>query len=637
MKKFFYMMTAVALAGAVMLAGCGNKEPEAPPLSAPSGPVEEIKISNDKEVASEYDCIVMDGSPEGIAAAISAARNGLDTLLLCQDASLGGLYTLGELNFIDIPESREGELLVNGIYQEFSDAVGGSGFDITQAKNTFYEMVKAEKNLTLRVNARFSKPVMDGNTVTGVEVVEDGKKVTYTAPTVIDATQDGDVCAAAGAPYTFAGEDIGERDRVMGVTLVFRLSGVDWDKVTEHVTTVAEGESSAEGGISGNLAWGYGKEGYAYEPVDPNLRTRGYNIARQANGDVLINSLIIFDVDALDEESRQEGIERGKAELPHIVAYMRETCPGFENAELAGTAEQLYVRETRHIECESMLTIDDVMENRWQEDAIAVSNYPVDVQATKTMRFGVVVGFPDQYAISYGSIVPKKIDGLLIVGRSAGYRSLAAGSARIVPTGMACAQAAGVAAKVAQDRDESLRDLCKDEKGIKKMQKLLTKQGANLEHQQTPGPASDHWAYDGLKVMRSLGIARGGYDNNYGMDEPINAPSYANMMNSVVKKTGLDLNPSMSLEKGATNQAMLTALAAQLAGLEGEAAPADGPASVAYLKDKGVLDERLEKEFADPAGIATGGSMYMLGARYYEHLLTLPGAVTLIGVDPLEK
>ena len=247
---------------------------------------------------------------------------------------------------------------------------------------------------------------MNGTTITGVVATAGDKDVTSTAPYVIDATQDGDVAAACGAPYTFAGEDIGERDREMGVTLVFRLSGVDWDKVTAHVTKIPEGETAAEGDVNGNLAWGYSKEGFAYEPTDEAMRLRGFNIARQDNGDVLLNALIIFDADALDPASCAEGIARGEAELPMIIDYMRAHCEGFEKATLVNTAEQLYVRETRHMECEKMLTIEDVLENRAQEDAMCVTNYPVDVQATKTQRFGTVVGFPDLYEISFGSMVP---------------------------------------------------------------------------------------------------------------------------------------------------------------------------------------------------------------------------------------
>lgn len=633
MKKKGTILAAVLMACTLCLIGCGNESTE----QDTSAVVEEIKITNEENVPSSYDCIVVDGSPEGVTAAISAARNGLDTLLICQDESLGGLYTLGELNYIDVPESRDGTVLVEGIYKEFSDAVGGSGFDITTAKNTFYEMVKAEENITLRVNSHFKEPVMEAHAVTGVIVEEEGESVTYTAPIVIDATPDGDVCAAAGAPYTFAGEDIGERDREMGVTLVYRLSGVDWDKVVEFVTTPQDGASSAEGGANGNLAWGYSKEGFAYEPKDENLRLRGFNIARQANGDVLLNALIIFDVDALDADSRAEGIARGQAELPSIVEYMRENCVGFENAELVDTAEQLYVRETRHIQCESMLTIDDVLENRSQPDAIAVSNYPVDVQATKTQRYGTVVGFPDQYEIALGSLIPLEVDGLMIVGRAAGYTSMAAGSARIVPTGMACAQAAGVAAKVALENDNIrvLRDLLASDASISEIQKLLEEQGARLEHTETHEAVMDHWAYSGLKVIRSMGFADGGYDNDYRLDTAVTGPRFANMMNTVVKKSGLTLEPRIAVDEEPTNEEMLVALSAKVAALDGSSAPSDFSGSVAFLQSRSILDSTLSEKFADPSATADAGSCYMLAARLYEYLLTLPGATAYAAIDRL--
>lgn len=624
---------AAACACALIFAGCSS---DTATENAPEA-VEEITITNEENVPTSYDCIVVDGSPEGVTAAISAARNGLSTLLICQDEALGGLYTLGELNYIDVPESRDGTVLVEGIYKEFYDAVGGSGFDVTVAKNTFYEMVQAEDNITLRVQSKFVEPVLDGHAVTGVTVEEDGERVTYTAPVVIDATPDGDVCAAAGCDYTFAGEDIGERDREMGVTLVFRLSGVDWEKVSEFVQTPEDGENAAEGGVNGNLAWGYSTEGYAYEPEDGAMRLRGFNIARQANGDVLINALVIFDVDALDAESRAEGIARGQKELPRIVEYMNENCVGFEKAELADTAEQLYVRETRHIRCEDTLTIDDVLENRSQEAAIAVSNYPVDVQATKTQTYGTVVGFPDQYEIGLGSLIPQNIDGLMIVGRAAGYTSMAAGSARIVPTGMACAQAAGVAARVALE-DENirvLRDLLASDADIAEIQQLLRDQGARLDHTETHEAVMDHWAYDGLKVIRSMGFADGGYDNDYRLDETVSGPRFANMMNTVVKKSGLALEPRIAVNEETNNEEMLTALAEKVAALDGSAAPADFAASVQFLQARNILDATLAENFADPSATADAASCYMLAARLYEYLLTLPGASAYEAIDRL--
>ena len=70
-----------------MLAGCGKDD------KVPTGTIES---------GVDYDVIVIGGDPEGVCAAVSSARNGLKTLLIEDDAALGGLMTLGKLNFIDI-------------------------------------------------------------------------------------------------------------------------------------------------------------------------------------------------------------------------------------------------------------------------------------------------------------------------------------------------------------------------------------------------------------------------------------------------------------------------------------------------------------------------------------------------------
>ena len=67
-----------------MLPGCGKND------KVPTGTIES---------GVDYDVIVVGGDPEGVCAAVSSARNGLKTLLIEDDAALGGLMTLGKLNF----------------------------------------------------------------------------------------------------------------------------------------------------------------------------------------------------------------------------------------------------------------------------------------------------------------------------------------------------------------------------------------------------------------------------------------------------------------------------------------------------------------------------------------------------------
>lgn len=637
MKKKFSALVAMLLIVTMLFSGCsgGDTTTTAEPESLPT-------FTNEGAADSDYDVIVVGSDPEGIAAALSAARNGMKTLLLSKDSTPGGLYTLGALNFIDVPETRDGTLLVGGIYEEFVNAVGGSGFDIVNAANVFNDMLTAEDNLTVRYGAKFQEPVMNGNTITGVTVLEEGDMlVTYNAPYIIDATQDGDVAAAAGAPYTYAGEDIGERDREMGVTLVFRVSGVNWDSMCRYLT-IKRGigeifNKSTSMGVSGNTAWGFSDEGYAYEPSDEAMRLRGFNMAKQDNGDVLVNALLIFDVDPLDEASREEGIARAKAELENIIPYLQDEFWGFGDCELAGTAEDLYVRESRHITCEYNLTIDDVLENRDQDDRIAVTSYPVDVQPTKTQTYGTVVGYPDQYAVGYKSLVPQDVDGLLVVGRAAGYTSLAAGSARIVPTGMACGEAAGVAVAVAKAQSATPRDLVDDDAAIAEIQEKLTAQGAKLDHTQTHEDVMDHWAYPGVKVLRSLGVLDGGYDNNYYLDDTITMNRYQNMVNNAVKKAGFELSDKIYVNEEVPARQIIGTMARAVIELEGADKLADdNDVYMNALKERGIMTDELAEYFTDMEAAPNAGAVTLLTARFYSYLLTLDGAQSLSAAECID-
>ena len=637
MKKKFSALVAMLLIVTMLFSGCsgGDTTTTAEPESLPT-------FTNEGTADSDYDVIVVGSDPEGIAAALSAARNGMKTLLLSKDSTPGGLYTLGALNFIDVPETRDGTLLVGGIYEEFVNAVGGSGFDIVNAANVFNDMLTAEDNLTVRYGAKFQEPVMNGNTITGVTVLEEGDMlVTYNAPYIIDSTQDGDVAAAAGAPYTYAGEDIGERDREMGVTLVFRVSGVNWDSMCRYLT-IKRGigeifNKSTSMGVSGNTAWGFSDEGYAYEPSDEAMRLRGFNMAKQDNGDVLVNALLIFDVDPLDEASREEGIARAKAELENIIPYLQDEFWGFGDCELAGTAEDLYVRESRHITCEYNLTIDDVLENRDQDDRIAVTSYPVDVQPTKTQTYGTVVGYPDQYAVGYKSLVPQDVDGLLVVGRAAGYTSLAAGSARIVPTGMACGEAAGVAVAVAEAQSATPRDLVDDDAAIAEIQEKLTAQGAKLDHTQTHEEVMDHWAYPGVKVLRSLGVLDGGYDNNYYLDDTITMNRYQNMVNNAVKKAGFELSDKIYVNEEVPARQIIGTMARAVIELEGADKLADdNDVYMNALKERGIMTDELAEYFTDMEAAPNAGAVTLLTARFYSYLLTLDGAQSLSAAECID-
>ncbi|WP_233568071.1 FAD-dependent oxidoreductase [Cohnella faecalis] len=408
---------------------------------------EQRKVVSVDELQDRYDVIVVGTDPEGISAAVSAARNGQKTLLVegRSRTLLGGLMTEGWLNSIDMnwdrKTSQDDDYLNKGIFKEWYDKTEGHSFDVTTAANAFYDLVRAESNIDLYVKSQDIEPIVkksgEAGLVEGISIAQpDGTKLQVLSNAVIDATQDADIAAAAGASFTIGREDLGDPTSRMAATAVFRLKNVDdtaWDLIAKRLN----GDNDANTGVSELSAWGYGNEMKGYEPINKErTKMRGLNIGRQLDGTILLNALHIFGIDGLSAESRQEGLDIAAKELPNVVKYLQQ-FEEFKNVELDAIAPELYIRETRHMNGLYRLNVVDLLENRDQWDRIAFGSYPADIQRTAPSDNGAVVVDPIQYAVPFRSIVPREIDGLLVVGRSASYDTLAHGSARVIPTGMA--------------------------------------------------------------------------------------------------------------------------------------------------------------------------------------------------------
>ena len=353
-------------------------------------------------------------------------------------------------------------------------------------------------------------------------------------------------------------------------------------------------------------------------------------MARQRQGTVLINALVVYDVDPLDPASYNDAIGRANAELTYIVPFMRENFIGFRNAELVSTASKLYVRESRHFVGEYQLTIDDLLENRDQWDKIAIGGYPADVQASILQPYGTVIGYPDRYAVPFRSLVPLGVDNLLIVGRSASFTSQAASSARVIPLGMACGQAAGAAAAQSIREDIDFRPLSRDQDAIQRLQSTLRAQGAFLEDFYIPEPIMSHWAYDGLATLRRIGLMAGGYENDYQLDGQMNIWSYKNLLNGVVNKAGLDFS-FIDIGSSLTNSSVIEQVTSIviysgiISGIDSAYYSSSSVSSHAgnleFLSGAGLLDARLADLFADGDRVPNTAEVVMLLANLYDFII----------------
>ncbi|WP_409341612.1 FAD-dependent oxidoreductase [Paenibacillus sp. MBLB4367] len=639
-KWFILVLSFVVLlgAGAPVLyykekygGGLVNETPDAQTLK----PIKTVSKPKDS-----YDAVVVGTDPEGVAAAISAARNGLKTLLVDgRDREiLGGLMTLGWLNTIDLNQDKEQNyvpgtqvpLLNKGIFQEFYNLIEGTSFDVTTAANAFHKLVGNEPNIDVLLKTKSITPLVnkgtDSDLVEGVAVTtEDGQAYNVKAKSVIDATQDADIAAAAGVPFTIGREDLGDKDTKMAVTVVFRMKHVDanvWQKIRKYLAEDGRPDTDADE----RSAWGYVDFNSKYEPVNKErVRVRGPNIGRQNDDTALLNMIQIFGIDGADPKSRAEAYELAKSELPNIMAFFKKNYPEFASVEvdLEDLAPELYVRETRHMQGMYRLTMIDVLDNRDQWDRIGFGSYTVDIQRTGPKDNGQEVMKPIKYAIPFRSIVPQRVDGLLVVGRSASYDTLPHGSARVIPTGMAEGEAAGAASKLAIDNKLTFRKLAESKELIAKLQDNLNKQGMDVKAytlKEKPAYMS-HKTYPGLKmaIYFNLAAGRGEKGIDFELDNPANPQRIVNQLNSVKKVvTGkgtnyLKGNPNDALAaiKGDAKTEPLTLTQAAYSITKAIGLNVSADKAVAELQNKKLLTKETIALIADQKKL-TYGEVYMI-------------------------
>jgi len=490
---------------------------------------------------NEYDIIVVGCDPEGIASAVSAARMGAKVLLIGQEDTPGGLLVHGMLNTLDMNWDDE-TLLTQGIFEEFFEYIGRTeSFDVNKAEQFFVELIENEKNLTYLNNTRDFAPIVENKLIKGITLKNNNKN--YYSKIVIDATQDGDICAMAGVPYFEGMEDINIHDTYMAVTLVFKLSGVDWNELGKDVYRYQKETGDMNSGINNSSVWAFGKWCYTqYTPLDPNMKLRGLNIGRQDDGTILINALQILGVNGLDKKAVEDAMVRGEAEVENILKYLKTKLNSFANAQIAGVADELYIRETRHIKGEYTVQVSELLEGVVFEDAIAAGSYPVDIQTTSVNDSGYVIGVPDCYTIPYRSIVPLEIDNLYIVGKCASYSSVAAGSIRVVPVGMAVGEAASIASVYSIKNNLKPRELIGKTEAIHEIQQTIVDRDGYLPEKKEAKIICKTKYYDAFVKLLDLGVLAGGYSNDFGIEKEMAQNTFINLIFRVMPRVGINEN-----------------------------------------------------------------------------------------------
>ncbi len=395
--------------------------------------------------------LVAGGGPAGLAAAVSAARQGADTLLMERYGFLGGMATAGLVNPF-MPWHAAGRPLVAGIFRETLDrmrALGGYGcdqeptaFDPEVLKLVADELCQ-EAGVRLRFHTCCAEVVREGPRISSVRSESKSGSEQWSADIYLDCTGDADLAFRAGVPCDHGRQ---EDSLTQPMTLNFRMANVDIDLMPPRPEI--------------NRLFDQAKaEGRLHQPRDNVLFF--YTVRP---GVIHFNTTRVVGLSGASAEDLSAAEIEGRRQAHELAHFLVARVPGFERAYLEQSGAQIGVRESRRIRGDYTLTADDVLQARKFADGIARSNYPVDIHSpvgSGTVIREVPEG--DYYEIPYRCLLPLGLDNLLVAGRCVSATHEAQASLRVMPQCFAMGEAAGLAAAMALRRGIPPRAVPADE------------------------------------------------------------------------------------------------------------------------------------------------------------------------------
>ena len=446
-------------------------------------------------VSTRTDVIVAGGGMAGIAASIAAARNGAKTMLVENLGFLGGTATAGLMSMAYAPFST-----ISGIAKEiFATLIEGGGaiddvllpFDPEKFKHLALDMALKEGVVPL-FHTWAADTILTQNSVKGIIIENKSGRSALIGDVVIDATGDGDVAAKAGVPFIKGRE---KDEKMRPISLLFRLGGIDVNKVLQYVR---ENPSDFTPDPFKNVLLPerdfYRLVGFfrlvekakQKGEINPGIHYVRVECLSGRTSMGIINTTRVYGRDGTNAFDVTKGELEARNQMMELIAVFQKYFPGFEKSFLVDSASMLGVRETRHVIGDYVLREDDIAQKKKFERVVARSATRItpggDVHSPDgtegSIRDKRHRGFIDELHwvnIPYDSLLPKRVEQLLIAGRCISADHGADGWTRIQTCCLATGQAAGVAAAFSLKEGIPPRKI-----DVSKLQRLLTAQKVDL-------------------------------------------------------------------------------------------------------------------------------------------------------------
>ena len=360
-----------------------------------------------------FDAVVCGGGIAGVCAAVSAARNGINVLLVESSGCLGGTVTEGLMgNLLDVENKQ-------GIIQQLQDFLNARNMTcVKSGKRTdengknlpgplideedtkyFLDKICAEAGVKVLFHSLVCAAEHTGGHIHSLLLCTECGNYSVNASIYIDATGNGSLAALAGCRWECGEPENGRpHPASMDVNVTGLPDGFDGTarnpELSAHYVQLMEACGIKTSGGQGKIV----------RTSDKNVWNTGFNF--------------VYDVMPDDIESLSRGIYEGRKEAFEVVEAYKQV-PGFEGIRLNKTNSHLGIREGRRILGVYRLRDADILEGRRFEDGVVLVTAGVDVHklsADDTPECSR--GYRTRpFHIPYRCLLPLDSDNLLLAGR----------------------------------------------------------------------------------------------------------------------------------------------------------------------------------------------------------------------------
>ena len=440
-------------------------------------------------VIRRTEVLVVGSGPGGLAAALAAARAGVEVTLVERFGCFGGNITVVGVEGLAWYR-HEATVEANGIGREFEERAKEMGAAVPESQSLSYELdsegfklvadaLVEEAGVGGMLHRGFVSPVMDGNRCAGIIVESKAGREAILAQIVIDATGDADVATRAGAPAFKT-----PVEEMQAASVMFHLAGVD--KAAFMAEVKADPQTYKDWSTGEWKVETDGKEDDMFSPflkkpfakaieeglIPKQLSTiAGTWGAMHDTGELTYMNLVhLAGIDGTDPDSMTKGEIEGRRQAMLAIEALRRYMPGCKGVRLRNFGMSIGIRDTRKIDALYNMTETDARQQGRFDDTIGI--YPEFIDG-----YGVlIIPTTGRYMqIPYRAMLPKKVKGLLVTGRAIGGDRIAHAATRNMACCAVAGQGAGVAAALAVKAGRDVADI-----DIAAVQAELERQGVRI-------------------------------------------------------------------------------------------------------------------------------------------------------------